>query len=49
MNNIFVSGTEKSETFSKSQVSEIYEAISRAVDEEMIRQCSSLCSEVRPD
>ena len=45
MNNLFVNATENSETFTDSQVSEIYEAISRAVDEEMTRQCSTLCPE----
>ena len=44
MNNIFVSAAEKSETFTDSQVSEIYEAISKAVDEEMTRQYSALCA-----
>ena len=39
-----MSSTESRETFTDSQVSEINEAISRAVDEEMTRQYSALCS-----
>ena len=44
MNNFFVTATEKSETFTDSQVFEINEKISKAVDEEMTRQCSVLCA-----
>ena len=39
-----MSATENSETFTDSQVSEINETITRAVDEEMTRQCSALCA-----
>lgn len=38
MTNIYLNTTKSSETFTDSQVLEINEAISKAVDEEMVRQ-----------
>ncbi len=45
MTNIYLNTTDSSETFTDSQVLEMNEAISKAVDEEMARQCPELtCS-----
>lgn len=38
-----MSSTESRETFTESQVTEINEAITKAVDDEMARQYSALC------
>lgn len=42
MINLYTKTTECGETFSENQVSEINEAISKAVEEEMRKQYSSL-------
>lgn len=42
MTNIYMGSSERGETFTERQVSEISDAISKAVDEEMTRQYSAL-------
>lgn len=42
MTNIYTNTAESGETFNENQVSEINEAIAKAVEEEMRRQYSSL-------
>lgn len=43
MTNVYLGSSERGETFTERQVSEINDAISKAVDEEMTRQYSALC------
>lgn len=47
MTNLYTSPAESRETFTEYQVSEINDAISKAVEEEMCRQYSALNAKTR--